>query len=246
MKTRTRFLLVGVTALTLVPAALPAHAQMTVWDPTNHAQNVLQASRALNQINNQIKSIQNETKMLINQGRNLASLPYSSLQKLQQSVGRTQQLLGQAQRIAYDVRQIDRAFSTTYAPATASTSAKSLLASARQRWQTSVAALQDALKVQAGVVGNISTTRAELQKLVTSSQSGVGALQVAQAGNQILALQAQQLADLTAVLASQGRASSLEAAQRAAAQDQGRERLRRFLTPGKQQQRGSVMMFHDR
>lgn len=239
-------LVAGVGVLALLASSAPAAAQLTVWDPTNHAQNVLQAARALNQVNNQIKSIQNEAQMLINQGRNLASLPYSSLQKLQQSVARTQQLLGQAKRIAYDVRQIDRAFSTTYAPAMASTSTRSLLASARERWETSVDALQDSLKVQAGVVGNIGTTRAELQALVTSSQSAAGALQVAQAGNQILALQAQQLTDLTAVLAAQGRASNLEAAQRAAAQDQGRERLRRFLTPGSRRQTTAVTMFHDR
>ncbi len=239
-------LVAGVAAVALLASSAPAAAQLTVWDPTNHAQNVLQAARALNQVNNQIKSIQNEAQMLINQGRNLASLPYSSLQKLQQSVARTQQLLGQAKRIAYDVRQIDRAFSTTYAPATASTSTRSLLASARERWETSVDALQDSLKVQAGVVGNIGTTRAELQALVTSSQSAAGALQVAQAGNQILALQAQQLTDLTAVLAAQGRASNLESAQRAAAQDQGRERLRRFLAPGSRRQTTAVTMFHDR
>ena len=48
-----------------------------------------------------------------------------------------------------------------------------------------------------------------------ASQSATGALQAAQAGNQLLALQAQQLADLTAAVAAQGRAQSLEAAQRA-------------------------------
>ena len=39
----------------------------------------------------------------------------------------------------------------------------------------------------------------------------MGALQAAQAGNQLLALQAQQLADLTATIAAQGRAQNLEA-----------------------------------
>jgi len=43
-----------------------------------------------------------------------------SLLQLEQSIQRTQQLLAQAQRIAYDIQQIDRAFSTTYAPATSS------------------------------------------------------------------------------------------------------------------------------
>ena len=94
-----------VAALPMVLAP-PAHAQWTVFDPTNYAQNVLQAARALEQINNQITSLQNEAQMLINQARNLTSLPYSSLQQLQQAVGRTQSLLQQAQNIAFDVQQI--------------------------------------------------------------------------------------------------------------------------------------------
>ena len=79
---------------------------------------------------------------------------------------------------------------------------------------------------------------------MTSSQSATGALQALQSGNQLLSLQAQQLADLTAVAAAQGRAQSLEGAQRAAAQDQGREQLRRFLAQGPGYQPSSVRMFH--
>ena len=94
----------------------------TVFDPWNYSQNILTAARALQQINNQITSLQNQTQMLLNQARNLASLPQSSLQQLQQSIQSTQQLLGQAQRIAYDVQQIDRAFSTTYGAASTSAS----------------------------------------------------------------------------------------------------------------------------
>ena len=65
-----------------------------------------------------------------------------------------------------------------------------------------------------------------------------------QAGNQLLALTTQQLADLTAVVAAHGRAQNLESAQRAAAQDQGREQLRRFLTQGAGYQSTTVQMFH--
>jgi len=98
--------------------------------------------------------------------------------------------------------------------------------------------------VQAGVVGNLDTNRTQTSVLVTSSQSATGALQATQAGNQLIALQAQQLADLTATVAAQGRAQSLEAAQRTAAQDQGREQLRRFLVPGVGYQPSNVQMFH--
>src|SRR6202163_439632 len=234
----------GVVAFAVFVCPEPASAQLVVFDPNNYAQNVLTAARALQQINNQIVSLQNQAQMLVNQARNLATLSFSSLLQLEQSIQRTQQLLTQAQRIAYDIQQIDRAFSTTYAPASAGATSQALISNAQGRWQTSVAALQDALRVQAGVVANLDTNRTQMSALVTSSQSATGALQATQAGNQLAALQAQQLADLTAPVAAQGCAQSLEAAQRTSAQDQGREQLRRFLTPGSGYQSTSVQMFH--
>src|SRR3954453_18126439 len=157
----------GTIALTL-GVTVPARAQWIVFDPNNYVQNVLTAARELQQINNQITSLQNEAQMLINQARNLASLPYSSLQQLQSSIQRTQQLLAQAQRIAYDVQQIDQAFSTSYRPAFSNQSSQALFTNAQSRWQNSVAGLQDALRVQAGVVGNLDTNRVQTAALVTT------------------------------------------------------------------------------
>jgi P-type conjugative transfer protein TrbJ len=239
----TAVLLAAPIALSPVLRAPPAFAQLIVKDPTNYVQNVLQAARSLEQINNQISSLQNEATMLINQARNLASLPYSSIQQLQQSVQRTQQLLTQAQRIAYDVQNIDQAFQTTYGNASMSASDQQLVAGARERWQNTVGGLQDAMRVQAGVVGNIDTNRTEMSSLIGRSQGAMGALQATQAGNQLLALQAQQLADLTAVVAANGRAQALSEAERAAAAEQGREQRRRFLTPGTGYQPGNARMF---
>ena len=245
---RSRAALFAATILSLPVAFLPvfvtpAAAQWVVYDPTNYVQNVLSAARALEQINNQIQSLQNEAQMLINQARNLASLPYSSLHQLQQSVQRTQALLGQAQRIAFDVQQIDQAFQSQYSNISLSTSDQRLVSDARSRWQNTVGGLQDALRVQAGVVGNIDTNRAEMAALVGQSQGATGALQATQAGNQLLALQAQQLADLVAVVAANGRAQALVDAERAAAAEQGREQRRRFLTPGSGYQPGNARMF---
>lgn len=231
-------------AITIASAVSSTSAQLIVFDPNNYAQNVLTAARELQQINNQITSLQNQTQMLINQAKNLASLPYSSLQRLEQSIQRTQQLLAQAQRIAFDIKEIDQAFSTTYAPASTSGSDQALIANAQTRWQNSVASLQDAMRVQASVVGNLDTYRKEMSALISSSQGATGALQASQAGNQLLGLQGQQLADLTAAIATQGRAQNLETAQRVIAQDQGREQLRRFLAPGRGYQPSSVQMFH--
>ncbi|MGY8665348.1 P-type conjugative transfer protein TrbJ [Bradyrhizobium sp. UFLA05-109] len=244
MRRLTQLLAAGLIAAAIVQEPRKATAQWIVFDPNNYAQNVLTAARELQQINNQITSLQNQAMMLINQARSLASLPYSSLQQLEQSIQRTQQLLGQAQRIAYDVGQIDRAFSSTYAPSSSSQSGQVLIVNAQTRWQNAVAGLQDAMRVQATVVGNLDTTRTQMSALVVASQGATGALQASQAGNQLLALQNQQLTDLTATIAAQGRAQTLEQAARAAAQDQGREQLRRFLTQGQGYQSTTVQMFH--
>jgi P-type conjugative transfer protein TrbJ len=241
-----RRLIIGAAAVAVVWAASSSLslAQLVVFDPNNYAQNVLTAARELQQVNNQIVSLQNQAQMLINQAKNLASLPYSTLAQLQQSIQRTQDLLKQAQRLAYDVQQIDRAFATTYAPASSSLTGEAMISNAQVRWQTSVAALQDALRVQAGVVGNLDAVKTQSSSLVSASQGASGALQATQAGNQILALQSQQLSDLLATVAAQGRAQSLEAAQRTASQDQGREQLKRFLTQGQTYQPSNVQMFH--
>lgn len=242
-----------IAALLVAPVALtpmlatPAYAQFgfggIVYDPSNYAQNVLTAARSLQQITNQITSLQNQAQSLINQARNLASLPYSALQQLQQSVQRTQSLLSQAQNIAYDVQSIDRAFQLKYGSTAMSASDTQLIADARARWQNTVGSLQDAMRVQAGVVGNIDTNRTQMSALIGQSQGATGALQAAQAGNQLLALQAQQLADLTALIAANGRAQALQSAEQAAAAAQGQEQRRRFLTPGTGYQPGDAKMF---
>jgi type IV secretion system protein TrbJ len=216
---------------------------LTVFDPWNYSQNILTAARTLQEINQQITQLQNEAQMLINEARNLASLPFSSLQQLQQSVQKTQALLQQAQNIAFDVNQIDQAFLSTYGNASLSATDQQLVAQARERWQNTVGGLQDAMRVQAGVVGNIETNRTQMSALVGQSQGATGALQATQAGNQLLALQAQQLADLTAVVSANGRSQALSDAERAAAAEQGREQRRRFLTPGTGYQPGNAQMF---
>ena len=239
---RIRCLLFGV-ALTF--ASGPAAGQMVVYDPSNYAQNVLQAARALQQINKQVTVLQNQTQMLLNQARNLTSLPYSSLQAIDQSIARTQQLLNQAQRIAYDINQIDRAFGRSYPQSySGSMSSQQLAGDAQTRWQNSLAAYQDALRVQAGVVQALETSRAETSGLISSSQSATGILQASQAGNQLIALQTRQLVDLTALMAAQSRAQSLDGARLAANQEQARAQLDQFLTASRGYQAQTVQMFH--
>src|SRR3546814_12953032 len=96
-------------------------------------------------------------------------------------------------------------------------------------WQNTVGGLQDAMRIQAGVVGNIDSNRTQMSNLVNQSQGAQGALQATQAGNQLLALQSQQLSDLVALISANGRSEALPEAEPAAAANQGRDKRRRFL-----------------
>jgi len=242
---RLRAALTAGAALALAVASVAADAEWIVFDPTNFSQNVLTAARELQQVDNEIQSLENQATMLINQARNLASLPYSSLAQLEQSITQTEQLLLQAQRIAYSITAINQAFTQTYPQAySASPSSQQLIAGAQTRWQNSLAGFQDAMTVQAGAVQNLDSTRTQINALISSSQSAAGALQAAQSGNQLIALQTRQLADLTGVMAAIARAQSLEGARNVENELQAQQQLATFLNYGPGYQPGSAQMFH--
>jgi type IV secretion system protein TrbJ len=244
-----RSCLAGVAGFALLfVACLPAEAQFgsgIVFDPTNYSQNVLTAARELQQVTNQLTALDNQTLMLTNQARNLASLPYSALSSLDQSILQTQQLLTNAQRIAYNVSTINQAFTQNY-PINYSTgtSATQLQADAQTRWQNSLAGYQDAMNVQAGAVQNLANMHTQIDALVGTSQSATGALQASQSGNQLIALQTQQLADLTSVMAAIARAESLEGARNVENDAQAQAQTNNFLNYGAGYQPGNAQMFH--
>lgn len=236
-------LLAGTVALALA-VMQPAVAQMVVFDPNNYSQNLLTAARTLQQINNQITSLANEAQMLMNQAKQLASLPTSVLSQIENNFSQMKQLMGEAQKLAYNVQNIDQQFNATFKDFAAGKTSQQLVEGARERWQQSLSAYEHALKAGAVAVENLDGTRSQTSALVGTSQSAVGALQAAQAGNQLIAVQTKQLADLTALLAAQGRAEALEKARQAAAQEQAREQFKRFMT-GTGYSPTTVRMFHD-
>ena len=100
------------------------------------------------------------------------------------------------------------------------------------------------MRVQAGVVQNLDSTRTQIDALVTASQGATGALQAAQSGNQLVGIQTKQLADLTAVMASIARAQSLDAARSLETQAQAQAQTTNFLNYGAGYQPGAAQMFH--
>ncbi|MBR0962535.1 P-type conjugative transfer protein TrbJ [Tardiphaga sp. 538_B7_N1_4] len=241
--TRTRSVAAIVIVATSLFAAAPGTAQIAVFDPSNYSQNLMTAANTLRQIDNQLTALQNQAQMLLNQARHLTSLPTSLLNDIDRTFTQTQNLLRQVDRIAYDVQAIEQTFQQ-YQNFSVSQSDQQLINGARDRWQNSVSAFQHSMSVGAATVNNLPATQAHTDTLVSASQSAVGVLQVSQAGNQLLAVQARQLADLTALVAAQGRAQSIEQARQTAGEDQAREQVRRFLTNGQGYQPQSAQMFH--
>ncbi len=204
-----------------------------VYDPTNHAENLLTAARTLEMIHNQIQQLQNEAQMLINMAKHLERLDHSSLSQLNLAINQINILMQQAQGIAFDVQAAEQAFAR-YFPEQyqATVTYDELAADARQRWQYSMDAFRQTLRVQSHISQGVVADQQLLSVLVTESQGAAGMLQAQQSTNQLIALTSQQTAKTHQLLAAQYRADALDRARRAAAQEQARAQFRRFIGDG--------------
>jgi len=226
--------LVAASVSTLPVAGLvrPA-AAIVVFDPSNFAENILQAARALEQINNQIQSLQNEATMLQNMARNLQRLDYSSLGQITGALQRIDGLMNQAQGIAFEVGATDAAFQRQFPEQYAATvTTDQLVADAQARWRNSMSAYHQTMRIQAQVVENIQADGVTLSDLVTASQGAVGSLQAQQATNQLLALSTKQQLQIQNLMAAQYRSEALEQARKAQAEEAARATTARFLGAG--------------
>ena len=225
--------LIAACAACLVALAPAAHAQWAVIDAANLVQNIETAARALQQVNNQIHQLQNEAQMLMNEAKNLAGLNFSDLNQLLTSLSRTGQLIQQAQGLSFNLTQMETQFARLYPTAyTASTSGSQMSADAHTRWQNSLEALRTAAQLQSQAVQNFSSDQQVLTDLVNGSQSAAGALQAAQATNQLLALQSRQAMQAQQLQITQERAAALEQARQVAVQERALEVRRRFQGSG--------------
>ena len=223
------FVSLALCGTVLMPAA-PAAAQMAVFDGTNYAQNLLQAARALNQVNNQIKSLQNEATMLQNMATNLKTLSFPQLSKLTSAMTQIDQLMSQAQGIQFKVAGLDSRVKNLFPGALSKAlTSDQQVAQARARLDAATAAYKQAMTVQAQVAENVQADAGTLNELAATSQGSVGALQVAQAANQLMALSVKQQLQLQNLVASEYRAAAIDRARRAQAEEDGRATTQRFL-----------------
>ena len=211
----------------------PAHAQITVFDPTNYSQTLLTAARSLQQINNQIQSLQNEATMLINQAKNLTRIDFPQLQQITSTLQQIDRLMGQAQGISFRVDGIEEQYRKLFPQQfDAALSRDGRVVAAKARLDASMGAYRQTMSIQAQVVTNVQADAQTLSELVGRSQGAEGALQAQQATNQLLALTAKQQFQIQNLMAAQYRAQATEEARRAQAEIEGRAATRKFLGTG--------------
>ncbi|MPZ40597.1 MAG: P-type conjugative transfer protein TrbJ [Rhizobiales bacterium] len=209
-------------------------AQQVVFDPWNYTENILSAARALNQINNQIKSLENEARMLSDSARNLTSLPTSVAERLKSHVDEINQLLAQSRGITFELERTNSEFERLYPREySATASAERMTQDAQARWTNTHEALRQTLQTQSKIVEAIERDGGTLQTLLSASSGAVGALQARQSGNELAGLQVKQSIQLQALIAAQARSDTLRDAERKTSEEMARERFTRFIGDGR-------------
>jgi len=235
---KTFLALAGAAASAALVPAGPARA-IPVFDATNYSQNILQAARALEQINHQIQSLQNETAMLQNMARNLERIDFPQLEDINSAMQRIDQLMQQAQGIDFGIDGLDARMRALF-PGSVENVLESdqRVVQARARLDAAMAGYRQAMRVQAQVVENVRQDAGLMAQLVERSQGAVGGLQAQQATNQLLALSVKQQLQLQSLMASEFRSQAIERSRRAQAEEDGRAATRRFLGTGRAYSRG--------
>jgi P-type conjugative transfer protein TrbJ len=227
----------ALVAVTLGSAAVgpatPASAQIAVFDGSNYAQNLLQAARALNQVNNQIKSLQNEATMLQNMAKNLKRLDFPQLAKLSSAMSQINQLMSQAHGIQFRVAGLDQQVQKLFPGLLEKAlTGDQRLALARAQLDAATAAYRQAMSVQAQIAENVQADASSLSEIVQSSQRAEGALEAEQAANQLLSVSVKQQLQLENLMTLEFREAAIDRARRAQAEDDGRALTLRFLRGG--------------
>lgn len=214
----------------LVAGASTASAQLTVFDPLNYQQNLLQAIRSLDAVANQVRQLQNQAQALARMDQNLVPQAGSLSPQLQSTLASLRAQVGQGNALALSVRETDanyqRLFPTTFnTPLSANTSAADALA----RWDEAYASFKRAALLQGQVVDAVDSDGRLLDQILGRSQSSVGALQATQAGNELTALHVKQTLQLQTLLAAQYRAETSDRARDIVVQEEARQRFQTFL-----------------
>lgn len=234
MKSARQTLLMLSAAVGAVTAVAPQSiAQMTVFDPSNYQQNLLSAARALEQINNQIRSLQNQAQVILRMDQNLAQLDTTISPDLQRTLTAIQSQVHAGQGIALQLQATQSGYDQVFpGQVSAALSSDDVLRNAKTRWDEEYAAFRRAAFLQGQIADSVVIDARLLGDAMASSRNAVGALEAAQAGNELTGLSVKQSLALQSLLAAQARAQTLTRARDLATEDEARQRFKSFVGTG--------------
>ena len=208
-------------------------AQLTVFDPANYQENLLSAARALEQINNQVRQLQAQAQMILRMDQNLLKLGSSISPDLQRTLGDIQTQLRAGDGIALRLQATQSGYERLF-PREVSTSLSTddVLRSAKSRWDEEYAALRRAALLQGQIADTVDGDVRLLGDAMARSKSAAGALEVAQAGNELAGLSVKQSLQLQNLLAAQQRAEAFARARDLATEEEARQRFKSFVGTG--------------
>ena len=207
--------------------APPAAAQLTVFDPANYQQNLASAARGLEQVNNQLRTLEGQAQMLARLDRNLAPLAGSIVPDLKRRLIALEGQLNEGGGMALGRDgNVARLFSGA--------DPNARLGEARSdrtdaRWGQTYASLERAARLQGEVGDGLAGDSHLLGEALDRSRAATGALEVAQAGNELSGLGVKQALALESLLAAQHRAETLKSARELVDEAEARQRFKRFL-----------------
>jgi len=210
--------------------APPAAAQLTVFDPANYQQNLASAARGLEQVNTQLRTLEGQAQMLARLDRNLAPLAGSIVPDLKRRLIALEGQLNEGGGMALgrdgSAGDVARLFSGAD-PSARLGEARSDQTDAR--WGQTYASVERAARLQGEVGDGLAGDSRLLGEALDRSRAATGALEVAQAGNELSGLGVKQALALESLLAAQHRAETLKSARELVDEAEARQRFKRFL-----------------
>jgi P-type conjugative transfer protein TrbJ len=205
-------------------------SQLTVFDPANYQENLLSSARALEQINNQVRQLQAQAQMLQRLDQNLLRLGSTISPDLQRTLGDIQAQLRAGDGIALRLQATQNGYERLFPrEVSASLSTDDVLRNAKNRWDEEYAALRRAALMQGQIGDGIDVDVRLLGDAMARSKNAAGALEVAQAGNELAGLSVKQALQLQNLLAAQQRAEAFAKARDLATEDEARQRFKSFV-----------------
>jgi P-type conjugative transfer protein TrbJ len=219
----------------MLAPALPTRASaLTVFDPLNYGENLLSAARALEQINNQVRQLQGQAQVLLKMDQNLLRLGGTLSPDLQRALAGIHSRLRDGAGIALQLRATEAAYERLFPrQVSAALSTDDMLKAAKTRWEEQYAALHRAALLQGQIADGLEGDTRLLGDALARSRDAAGALEVAQAGNELTALSVKQALALQGLLAAQHRADTVAKARDLAAEEEGKQRFKIFLGKGR-------------